>query len=199
MADFTFNEAVEVVRLCDQAAQFLAPAKMTEYIVAGYALAATSADAEALLRYEFPHADAESAVWDAIDLIAREHLRTGVPMPPELAQWMADRREGKRQRPAKPGPSRGTNMVRDRLIASVVQALVDRGFRATRNKRLPMKMARPRASAEGGSACDAVGVALGMGYKAVEKVWTNSDPSARELLRGSLNDIFASYEMQRNK
>ena len=62
-----------------------------------------------------------------------------------------------------------------------------------------MKTDPKRASAEGGSACDVVGVALGMGYKAVEKVWTSSKPSDRELLRNALNALFASYEMQRNK
>ena len=50
-----------------------------------------------------------------------------------------------------------------------VQTLVDDGFRATRNRRLPMKGKRGQASAEGGSACDAVGVALGMNYKAIDE------------------------------
>ena len=170
---------------------------MTEYDVNYYLSLATPADRKAMLLKALHFSKEDRAVWDAINSIAQWHLRSGVPMPRELVHWVADRLEGTRQRPAKRGPQAET--LRDKRIASVVHALVERGFHATRNKRLPMKMARARASVEGGSACDAVGVALDMGYKAVEKIWTNSKPSDRELLRGSLNDIFASYEMQRNK
>ena len=170
---------------------------MTEYDVNYYLAIFTPADRKAMLLKALHFSKEDRAVWDAINSIAQWHLRSGVPMPRELVHWVADRLEGTRQRPAKRGPQAET--LRDKRIASVVQALVDRGFRATRNLRLPMKTAPAHASAEGGSACDAVGFALGMGYKAVEKVWTNSDPSARELLRGSLNDLFAFYEMQQNK
>ena len=197
MADLTFNDAVEVVRLAQRVSQ-LGGANMTDYDVTYYVARATPADRKAMLLKALHFSKEDRAVWDALNRIAQWHLRSGGPMPRELVDWVADRLEGKRERPVKPGPHAQT--VRDKLIASVVHALVvDRGFHATRNKRLPMKMARARASVEGGSACDAVGVALGMGYKAVERVWTNSKPSDRELLRGSLNGLFASYEMQRNK
>ena len=80
------------------------------------------------------------------------------------------------------------------MIASVVQELVDRGFRGTRNS-----TRGEGASAEGGSACDVLGYALGMNYKAVERVWTKSTPSQRELLRSSLKGLFARfYETRRN-
>ena len=197
MADFTFNEAVEVVRLCQSVSQ-IGGGNLTDYAVNYYARS-TPDRQEVLQKQWVPSSKTHRDTWDAVNGIAQGHLRAGAPMSRELAEWVADRLEGTRQRPAKPGPSKGAKVTRDRLIASVVQALVDRGFRATRNPRLPMKTARAHASAEGGSACDAVGVALGMGYKAVEKVWTNSEPSARALLRESLNDLFAFYEMQRNK
>ena len=197
MADFTFNEAVEVVRLC-QRVSLDGGHNLTDYAVNYYARS-TPDRLEVLRKQWVPSSKTDRDTFDAVNRIAQDHLRAGATMSRELAEWVADRLEGTRQRPAKPGASKGAKAPRDRLIASVVQALVDRGFRATRNPRLPMKTARAHASAEGGSACDAVGVALGMGYKAVEKVWTNSDPSARELLRNDLNDLFASYEMQRNK
>ena len=68
-------------------------------------------------------------------------------------------------------PRRGAyaHLVRDQRVVLGVQTLVDDGFRATRNRRLPMKVKRGQASAGGGSACDAVGVALGMNYKAVDE------------------------------
>ena len=58
-----------------------------------------------------------------LSVIARWHLRSGVPMLPELGEWIADRLEGNRRRPPKPGRNRET--VRDKVIASTVQALVD--------------------------------------------------------------------------
>ena len=197
MADFTFNEAVEVVRRC-QRVSLDGGHNLTDYAVNYYA-GSTPDHREVLQKQWVPSSKTDRDTFDAVNRIAQGHLRAGATMSRELADWAADRLEGTRQRPAKPGRSKGAKAPRDRLIASVVQALVDRGFRATRNPRLPMKTARAHASAEGGSACDAVGGALGMGYKAVEKVWTNSDSSARELLRNDLNALFASYEMQRNK
>ena len=197
MADFTFNEAVEVVRRC-QRVSLDGGHNLTDYAVNYYARS-TPDRREVLQKQWVPSSKTDRDTFDAVNRIAQGHLRADATMSRELAEWVADRLEGTRQRPAKPGRSKGAKAPRDKLIASVVQALVERGFHATRNKRLPMKMARARASVEGGSACDAVGVALDMGYKAVEKIWTNSKPSDRELLRGSLNDIFASYEMQRNK
>ena len=197
MADFTFNEAVEVVRL-GQRVSLDGGHNLTDYAVNYYAQS-TPDRREVLQKLWVPSSKTDRDTVDAVNRIAQGHLRAGATMSRELAEWVADRLEGTRQRPAKPGPSKGAKAPRDKLIASIVQALVDRGFRATRNPRLPMKTARAYASAEGGSACDAVGVALDMGYKAVEKVWTNSDPSARELLRNALNALFAFYEMQRNK
>ena len=197
MADFTFNEAVEVVRLC-QRVSLDGGHNLTDYAVNYYAQS-TPDRREVLQKLWVPSSKTDRDTFDAVNRIAQDHLRAGATMSRELAEWVADRLEGTRQRPAKPGRSKGAKAPRDKLIASVVQALVDRGFRATRNPRLPKKTARAYASAEGGSACDAVGVALDMGYKAVEKVWTNSDPSARELHRNALNALFASYEMQRNK
>ena len=202
MADLTFDEAVEVAQLSQEASSLLAPPNLTDYTVRYY-FEAPPEIRKALLIAWLDSSKKDRETWDVVNKIAQRHLRSGGPMTRELAEWvaerLADQLEGKRQRPAKPGPSRGANAVRDKVIASVVQMLVARGFHATRNRLLTMKTDPKRASAEGGSACDVVGVALGMGYKAVEKVWTSSKPSDRELLRNALNALFASYEMQRNK
>ncbi len=206
MADLTFDEAVKVVELIEEGHKHLTPAigdktpaTMTEYIVAGYAMGATAADRRALLLYELPLAAMDSAVWDAIDRIAQAHLRSGYPMPRELGEWDAARREGKRPRPSKRGPK--PKPVRDKVIASTVQALVDRGFYPTGHPRLRMtsERTRGRASAVRGSACDTVGLAFGMNYKAVEKVWNNSTTSDRVLLRPAVDQYFAAYEAQGNK
>ena len=116
--------------------------------------------------------------WDSVRLIARQRLRDGEPLPPELASWVADvledvskpRAEKKRPRPTVRGRhAPDAYFVRNRAIVDAVQWLTHQGFRATRNK--PVE----EACAEGGSACDAVGVAFGKEkYKAVEKVWTDS-------------------------
>ena len=196
MADITWDKAVKVVeRIRDWP---LGDRNMTECTVADY-YAIAPADRPAELRLALHFSEENGAAWDAVNIIAQQHLRSG-PMPRELAEWIADRLEGKRKRPTKRGLSPDTNAVRDMLIASAVQALVNRGFRPTRNT----ASGSGYASEEGGSACDAVGVAFGMGHKAVEKVWNNSKPptgeiSAREFLQPFIDHLFACYEMPRNK
>ncbi len=113
MADLTFDEAVKVVELIEEGHKHLTPAigdktpaTMTEYIVAGYAMGATAADRRALLLYELPLAAMDSAVWDAIDRIAQAHLRSGYPMPRELGEWDAARREGNDRDPRSEARSR---------------------------------------------------------------------------------------------
>ena len=104
---------------------------MTEYDVNYYLSIAPPADRKAMLLKALHFSKEDRAVWDAINSIAQWHLRSGGPMPRELVYWVADRLEGTRQRPAKRGPQAET--LRDKRIASVVHALVERGFHATRN------------------------------------------------------------------
>ena len=188
MADLTFDEAVEVARLIQEGSEYRAPAMMTGYTVTWYRDDARTWQQRAEWQLWALHFSKEDrGTWDALDIIARWHLRSRVPMMPELGEWIADRLEEKRRRPNKRGPSPKT--VRDKVIASTVQALVDRGFDPTRNN----------ASAAR-SACDAVAKALGyVEHKAVEKVWNKSTPSDRVLLRPTLDQYFATYETQRNK
>ena len=118
------------------------------------------------------------AAWDAVSRIAQDLLREEGSLPPELAEWTADVLDdvlaGRRPRPTKRGPDPDANLARDRAIVDAVQWLNQSGLKAMRNAirnkdRLPTK-----ACFEGGSACDAVGVAACMGYKNVERVWTKS-------------------------
>ena len=187
MPELTFDEAVEGVKLIQRVSEF-AGHDMAEYIVTDYARAAP-ADRPTRLRDALHFSKQDGGTWDAVNSIAQQYLRSGGPLPRELAEWITDRLEGKQGRPGKQGQRPTT--LRDTVIASAVQALVKRGFRPTRN--------RPsgRASAEGGSACDAVGVALDMGYKTVEGVWTDSKRiHTRELLRPGIELVFTSYQKQ---
>ncbi len=156
---------------------------MTDYSVTWYRDDARTWKERALWQlWALQRSEEDRGTWDALYIIARWHLRSGVPMMPELAEWIADRLEGQRLRPAKRGPSPKT--VRDKVIASTVQALVDRGFDPTRNN-----------ASEARSACDAVAEALGyIGHKAIEKVWNETTPSDRVLLRPAIDQYFAAYE-----
>ena len=90
-------------------------------------------------------------------------------MPDALAQWLAEVLEGTRTPPRKrSGPK--TVEFRNIWIMGAVNTLMALGLHPTRN------ITRgPRPCAGGGSACDAVGIALAgrhlaMTYKAVEKI-----------------------------
>ena len=185
MDEFGFDEALELATLSRQVAGYRVPERMTDYTVTWYCDDARTWKERAVWQLSALHFSKDDrGTWDALSIIARWHLRSRVPMMPELGEWIADRREGNRRRPSKRGRSPET--VRDTVMASTVQAIVDRGLKATRNKRVPMKSDPRLSSKEGGSACDAVGVAFGLNYKAIERVWNKSSQSKRQSLRPSL-------------
>ena len=197
MADLKFHEAVEVAKLCRQ--------QLTDAAIhtADYARAAPGDRKAWLFLALLPPQD--GATWDAANRVAQWHLRSGVPMPRELAEWIADVLEGKQERPRKPG--RPTKASRDLVIVSVVQALVEHGgfHHPERNKAKSMKADAVLCCAEGGSACDAVGVAFGIEkYGTVEKVWrsrrkpTPEDASLPSLIELGVERLFLSYQMPRN-
>lgn len=115
--------------------------------------------------------------WDSVSLIAQEHLREGSALPPELRDWVVDVLAEKRTRPTKGAQAMSG---RDRMVSLAVVHLADRfGLKPTRNieKDKGDEESQGHCSAEGGSACDVVGKAVGrVGYKAVEQIWTNRDP-----------------------
>ena len=136
------------------------------------------------------HSLEERTAWDALSEIVQRLDRDGDPHPYVLAAWETDRQAGRRQRPEKRGPDKHANYVRNQIIASSVQELVEGGFQATRRNRVTMQTDPALACADGGSACDAVGVAFNMGYKAVEKIWFESAKSKTATDREFLKDHY---------
>ena len=105
--------------------------------------------------------------WDAAKLVAYQLRRRGESLPPELNDWAVDAFTWIRPRSVARGRDPYENTQRDWLIYVVVKKLEAVGFHATRNK--ATGDAKGTACAKGGTACDAVGQAFGLGYKAVEK------------------------------
>ena len=108
----------------------------------------------------------EAWAWDVVNAMAEAALRHPYqPVHPELATWAADRLAGHEPRPR----VKGKRLVnRDLAIAdSIVILCKIYDLKPTRSLR-----GYPECCAEGGSACDIVGAAAGMTYKAVESVWS---------------------------
>ena len=111
------------------------------------------------------------AAWVALRLIAAQVLREGKPLPPELASWTADVLEKRLDRP--PGKDKDASLAKKRAFMVAIRHLNNQGMKATRNKTQNRKVL-PEACFEGGSACDAVGVATKKNYGSVEGIWTES-------------------------
>lgn len=178
MDDARFDVGVNAARRTLERLEEVIDLPLPEYWARGY-FRTRAEDQPELLDSLISGSREIRGAWDAISLIAQRRLREdGTSVPRELAGWAADviqdvsKPKGKRTRPRPParGPDPSETYVRDWAIVHTVQLLVSqRGFTATRNK--PIE----KPCAEGGSACDAVGVAFGMKkYKAVERVWTKS-------------------------
>ena len=123
----------------------------------------------ALRSWWLPRANRRPDLWDSMKLTAAGCLREREPMPDALTDWLVEVLEGKRKKPGKrPGPK--GFIFRNVWIMGAVNTLIQLGMNPTRT------IARGETPcADGGSACDAVGVALGkmnisMGYKNVEKI-----------------------------
>ena len=109
--------------------------------------------------------------WDALDLIAQDLLREGKPLPPALAEWVADVLADqlvKKKEQRWPRPDKGAHRVAHRngrlcILISELRYLFD--FNATRRYDDPPE-----------SACDVVAAAMDMPYKTVEKIWNGRSP-----------------------
>ena len=179
----SFDEAVRLAERIGVEIKNIAGGSPTETLVQGY------------YTLPLPHPVAEQLpvllrlsreslqTWDAVSAIAQRELRSGKPLSPELAEWVADVLEGKHKRPAKRGPDRDANLARNLWVVAAVQVLVDRGFRATRNSAKKGLRDGGKSCAAGGSGCDAVGEAFGLGYKAVEQIWFACPKPSREHFR----------------
>ena len=111
--------------------------------------------------------------WDGLLLIAEQRWHAGEPIPRELQRWLIDVAKERAPRPRRdPYPKQ----ARDELIAGCVLMLVLDGFKATRSRvmRTMRKNGRAGDAGAGDSACDVVGHVCGLGYKAVEAIWTQS-------------------------
>ena len=109
-------------------------------------------------------------MWDAVNLIAQEHLTRGDPLPDSLAEWiehvLVDQYIQSQKEKLRPRPAKGGRLVvRNRMMCLAIESLVARGFTATRAG------GRAKACAEGGSACDIVGKAFFKSYTRAEEIW----------------------------
>ena len=105
-------------------------------------------------------------------MVVQRLLRDREPLSGEVADWVSDCLKGDRSRPTTPGRKR-SEYRRDQNIIVWIMFNVSPDFLATRNKTLK-RASLEEPCFEGGSACDVVGVALGLNkYATVEKIWTN--------------------------
>ncbi len=116
--------------------------------------------------------------WDALNRMVQHYLRERRNLPEEMADRAADALDGMVTTPAKrPRPPKSTEDIASRRVEIYlgVYHLVElydlyptRGLNGL-----------PKCCAEGGTACDVVGAAFGLNYKAVEKIWNARDPLFR--------------------
>lgn len=99
-------------------------------------------------------------------------LREGRPLPRALSVWIADHIAGRVTKPREGG---GPHAIRDLLIQHGVLAVA----RAHRLSPTRAESDGPKAG-DGKSACDAAGMAWGMNYKAVERIWNERRGDVRE-------------------
>ena len=123
--------------------------------------------------------------WDGLNLIAQNLLREGQPLPPELAEWvadvLADQLVAKKGQKRRPRPGRGLRrwFNRDLLLCLLVSQLICLfDLNATRNAGDPLL-----------TACDVAAAAQGLSYKTVEKIWNNREPGMKSL--------FSSWDKQK--
>ena len=119
----------------------------------------------------------ERWAWDAPSAMTQAALRNrSGPLSYQHANWAADMLAGKGLKP-KAGGKRLAH--RDLAVAEAIVLLgKNRGLKPTRSR-----SDLPNCCAEGGSACDAVGVASRMNYKVIESIWTQWDDDASERLQ----------------
>ena len=132
----------------------------------------------AYLRAAITESETSRDMWDALNGLAQDYLRKRRPLPDDLADWAADALDSTVNQPAKrPRPARGTeDAARKRLEIwlSVRHLVMLYDLNPTRGLN-----GLPECCAEGGTACDVVGAAFGLNYKAVEKIWNERDPLLR--------------------
>ena len=169
MDEKRFQEAVESVRNVLRQERELWGETPAEGLARLYKRSAPESRAD-FLREQLWCSNEIMASWDAVKLIAEDLLRDGEPLLPELAEWVANvLADGEKSRPTQRGQDPDAKFNRNRSVMVAVRNLVSQGMTATRNK-----AGVNHACFEGGSACDAVGLAVNLSYKTVESVWCDS-------------------------
>lgn len=142
-----------------------------------------------------------TAAWAVVNRIAQDYLRTRRPLPPELADWLANVLDGTGRRPKPRRKDPCDNANRNHEIVTAISYLVGQGLHPTRNiARFIAKKGQdyPKCCWQGGSACDAVGGALkevygeSLGYKSIERIWTERASSGIPLRSLSLLAVVLS-------
>lgn len=113
---------------------------------------------------------------DAVRRIGRAELRNRRRTPRELERWMAKTKVPKQPRFIARGPDPNTNIMRNRAIMIAVLVLSRKDLTPTRNI-TQGKIDYLECTFLGGSACDAVGLAVkrvyndDLDYKTIERIW----------------------------
>lgn len=189
MREETFLDAVEIARdIIQMTEEALGPS--TAEAMARLWRDRSPSTRDAYLRDLIWCSEEIMLAWDSVSLIAQQLLRGGESLPAELAGWVADHLAGKRPRPTRRGQDPDANLARDRGIVDALQWLAQNGFRATRSKNRGS-----RASFEGGSACDAVGVAANLSYSGVERIWTKSAAPGSPIRRRPITVVGATSDL----
>ena len=126
----------------------------------------TSRPEEAFPSFLIADSREKKGAWDGLIWIAQDLLRKGKPLPPDLAEWVADvladqlAKKGQKRRLRPPeGPH--PDFLRNLHLCELVSQLVCLGdLTPTRNGSSPPL-----------SACDVVAAAAGLSYKRVERIW----------------------------
>ena len=164
----TFDDAVEIARkLLDEGD--LGPDARAPVDYRAFFAPLEDGSNDALRTGWLPRAKHCSHYWESMRLTAARYQRDREPMPDALAQWLAEVLDGTLTPPRRRSGPKGFHL-RNVWIIGVVNTLMALGLHPTRNVTRGDK-----PCAAGGSACDAVGVALAeqhlaMPYKAVEQI-----------------------------
>ena len=157
-----------------------------------YAKLGRNAAEEAAIRPgQFPYwiqqSEGNRNIWDGLNLIAQETLRSRKPLPDALASWVADVLAEERPRPKLRGSRRpgqlssgGPNFLQNHLIVTAIDILATKGYSPPERN----TTRGSRCCFAGGSVCDAVGVAFDvLGYKKVAGLWREYKNSEKALGR----------------
>ena len=133
------------------------------------------------LRKRIDESRTSRVAWDSLCEIARDMLQEGRPLPAPLALFVAEvlddckSQRAARTRPRPPkrtDPKAAQHMMR-LLIGHLTRNFDINPMRDNKGNRLP------QCSAAGSSACDIVGAAAELNYKAAEAIWNGAASSYR--------------------